>query len=117
MGYIKIISGILIIVVAILSFKHGLDGLRNTTSQADTDILKWGIGKPLQTILSITNIIIALMIMFPQTFLVGNIISAMVFILLMCFQLNSGNVKAAASEIPFILITLLMIYLGHPFKK
>jgi hypothetical protein len=113
----KIISGILIVFVAIMSFKHGLDGLRSTSPSGNETLLSWGINKPLQTIISVLTILTALMILFPQTFFVGNIIAAMVFVLLMGFQLNSGNVKAALTEIPFLLVTFTMIYLGHPFKK
>jgi hypothetical protein len=117
MGYIKIISGILIVFVAIMSFKHGVDGLRNTSLNGNETLLSWGINKPLQIIISILTILSALLILFPQTFFIGNIISAMLFIALICFQINTGNMKAALSEIPFIMITILMIYLGHPFKK
>jgi hypothetical protein len=113
----KIVSGILIIFVAFMSFKHGLDGLRNTSPSGNETLSSWGISKPIQTIISVITILSALMILFPQTFFVGNIIAAMLFILLMCFQLNTGNIKAALSEIPFLLITLTMIYLGHPLRK
>jgi hypothetical protein len=117
MGYQKIISGILIVFVAIMSVKHGISGLKTNAPQGDLQMLSWGINKQMQTIISITTILMAIMILFPQTFLVGNILGAIIFIVLMCFQLNAGNIKAALTEIPFLLITLLMIYLGHPFKK
>jgi hypothetical protein len=113
----KIISGILIVFVAIMSFKHGLDGLRNTSPNGNETLLSWGINKPLQIIISIITILTALMILFPQTFFIGNIVAAMVFIALMGFQLNTGNIKAALTEIPFLLITLTLIYLGHPLRK
>lgn len=113
----KIISGILIAMVAVLSFKHSLDGLRNNAPNGDAHMFAWGISKPFQTALNISNILLALMILFPQTFFAGNVISAMVFILLMGFQLQSGNIKAALIEIPFLLLPLVLIYLGYPFKK
>jgi len=68
-------------------------------------------------VLSIANILIALMILFPHTFFAGNTISVIVFILLMGFQLQSGNIKAAVVEIPFLMVTLLLMYLGNPLKK
>lgn len=112
----KIVSGILIIVVAVLSFKHGWDGLKNTSPQGAA-MFSWGISKPVQVTLSVINILVALMILFPQTFFAGNMISAMVFVLLIGFQLKSGNIKAALIEIPFFLMPCIMIYLGHPFKR
>lgn len=113
----KIVSGLLIVIVAILSFKHGIDGLKNTSPQGDAAMYSWGISKPIQIVFSIINIVVALMVLFPQTFIAGNIIGAIVFVVLMAFQLRSGNVKAALIEIPFLLITFVMLYLGHPFKK
>jgi predicted lysophospholipase L1 biosynthesis ABC-type transport system permease subunit len=117
MGYQKIISGILIVFVAIMSFKHGLKILKNNVPQGDLQMKSWGINKQMQTIISIATILMAIMILFPQSFLIGNILGAIIFIVLMCFQLNTGNVKAALIEIPFLLITFLIIYLGHPLKK
>jgi hypothetical protein len=117
MGYQKIISGILILFVAIMSFKHGISGLKSNAAQGDLQMLSWGMNKQIQIIISIATILMAIMILFPPTFLAGNILGAIIFIVLMCFQLNAGNIKAALTEIPFLLITLLMIYLGHPFKK
>jgi hypothetical protein len=113
----KIISGILIVFVAVMSFKKGLTGLLNTAPDGDLTLLSWGINKTLQTILNVITIVVAVLILVPQTFLLGNIIAAMLFILLIGFQLNSGNIKAALIEIPFLATTLFMIYLGHPFKK
>jgi hypothetical protein len=117
MGYQKIISGILIVFVAIMSFKHGLSGLKSNAPQGDLQMLSWGINKQMQTIIKFATIVMAIMILFPQTFLAGNILGAIIFIVLMCFQLNAGNIKAALTEIPFLLVSFLMIYLGHPFKK
>jgi hypothetical protein len=113
----KIISGLLIIFVAFMSFKHGLSALKNPAPQGDEILLSWGINKPLQTILSVITLLTAVMTLFPQTFFAGNIISAMLFILLMGFQLESGNIKAALIEIPFLLVPFVLIYLGHPLKK
>jgi formate/nitrite transporter FocA (FNT family) len=117
MGYQKIISGILIVFVAMMSFKHGISGLKSNPPQGDLQMLSWGINKQMQTIISIATILMAILILFPQTFLVGNILGGIIFIVLMCFQLNAGNLKAALTEIPFLLVTFLLIYLGHPFKK
>jgi hypothetical protein len=117
MAIIKIISGILIVFVSIMSFKHGFTGLKNMPLQGDAAMLSWGINKQIQTIIYIASMLMAVMILFPQIFLAGNILGAIIFIVLMCFQINAGNIKAAATEIPFLLITLSLIYLGHPLKK
>jgi hypothetical protein len=45
MGYQKIISGVLIVFVAIMSFKHGFSGLKTNATQGDLQMLSWGINK------------------------------------------------------------------------
>ena len=117
MGYLKIISGILIVFVAIMGFKHGMDEIRNSSAIGDAKMLSWGIGKPVQIIINTSTMLMSLMILFPQTFYVGNIIGAIIFVLLMWYQIQSGNYKAALTEIPFLLIIFLMLYLGYPLKK
>lgn len=113
----KIISAVLILVTAFLSFKHGWDVLKNNSPDGDPALFSWGLNKSLQFIISLVTLLTAVMILFPQTFFLGNILSAAVFIVLISFQLNSGNVKAALIEIPFLLIPLVLIYLGHPLRK
>jgi hypothetical protein len=112
----RIISGILIALVAVMSFKKGLMGLLNTAPEGDKKLLDWGINKTIQTIINSTTMIAAVLILFPPTFLVGNITGAILFILLMGFQLHAGDTKAALLEMPFLLLTLLLVYAGHPLK-
>ncbi|PBQ31008.1 hypothetical protein CNR22_04225 [Sphingobacteriaceae bacterium] len=113
----KIISAILILVTAALSFKHGWEGLRNNSPGGDPILVSWGLNKTLQLLLSLLTLVTALLILFPQSFFTGNVLSALMFILLICFQLSTGNVKAALIETPFLLFPLVLIYLGHPLKK
>jgi len=112
----KIISAVLILVTAILSFKHGWDGLRNSSPQGDPTLVSWGLNKSMQLVLSVTTLVSALLILFPQTFFLGNLVSAILFIFLICFQISTGNLKAALIEVPFLMFPLVLIYLGHPFK-
>ena len=108
----KIVTGILIVAIAVLSFKHGIDGLKGT----DVRLLSWGINRSFQVVFSMLNMVIAGLILFPQTFFAGNCAAAILFIVLMAFQLSAGDFRAALIEIPFLSVTLLLIYLGHPLK-
>jgi hypothetical protein len=38
-------------------------------------------------------------------------------LLIMALSLKTGNLKTALIEIPFLLMPLVMIWLGHPLKK
>ncbi|RYD69048.1 MAG: hypothetical protein EOP55_24615 [Sphingobacteriales bacterium] len=59
----------------------------------------------------------------PQTFLWGNFITAAGILLIICFHLNettaasAERLKGVAIELPFLLLSLLIIYLQHPLAK
>jgi len=114
----KIISGILILITAFLSFKHGWDGFH---SDAHPDQVKMmselGIGKTGGFVLSVLTIVIGIMIFFPQTFFAANLLNAASILLIMALALATGNIKLALTEIPFLIMPLVLIYLGHPIEK
>lgn len=114
----KIVSGILILITAFLSFKHGWDGLTLDVKPGDNDMMETlGINKIGILIISILSIAVGLLVLFPQTFFIGNLINAAVILLIMALALKTNNLKIALIEIPFLIMPLLMIWLGHPFKK
>jgi hypothetical protein len=55
--------------------------------------------------------------LFPQTFFAGNLLGAAVILLIVALALNAGNIKMALIEVPFFLMPLILIWLGHPLKK
>ncbi|GHN01606.1 hypothetical protein WSM22_30950 [Cytophagales bacterium WSM2-2] len=113
----KIVSGALILVTVFLSVKHGWAGITNTMSPEETKMINdLGINKPMLLALSVINLIIGLLILFPQTFFIANVVNAVVILLIMSMALKTGNMKTALIEIPFLLMPLVLIYLGHPFK-
>jgi hypothetical protein len=76
-----------------------------------------GIGEVGGKVMSVLTLASGLMILFPQTFFAGNLLNAGVILVIMALALKTGNVKIALIEIPFLLMPLVMIWLGHPFKK
>lgn len=114
----RIVSGVLILITAFLSFKHGWDGLMMNIKAGEPDLMaELGIGKAMGYVLSIVSVAIGVMVLIPQTFFLGNLLNASVILLIMAMSLRVGNLKIAFMEIPFFLMPLLLIYLGHPFKK
>jgi hypothetical protein len=114
----KIISGVLILITAFLSFKHGWDGLHLDSHPEQIKMAAdMGVGKTGVTVVSIISIGIGFAILFPQSFFIANLVNAMVILLIMAFSLKAGNYKIALMEIPFLAIPLLLIYLGYPLKK
>lgn len=112
----KIVSGILILITAFLSFKHGWEGI-TMKPEATNMLTELGIGKSAGMAISILSLAVGLMVLFPQTFFAGNLLNAAIILVIMALSLKVGNIKIALIEIPFLLIPLVMIYLGHPFKK
>ena len=112
----KIISGALILITVFLNVRHGWAGLimkPETVSMMD----QMGISKQLSVVVSVLTLAGACLVLFPQTFFIGNLLNAVIILLIMCLALQAGNVKAALIEIPFILMPLVMIWLGHPFRQ
>lgn len=112
----KIISGILIIITAFLSFKHGWEGITLKT-ETNEMIEALGISKSILTVISVLSLAVGVMVLFPQTFFMANLINALTIVSIMALSLKNGNTKIALIEIPFLLIPLVLIYVGHPLKK
>lgn len=114
----KIICGILILVTVYLNFKHGWAGITNNMSPEETKMMNdIGIGKSWILPISILSFLICLLVLFPQTFFIGNVLNAMLILLIMAMALKAGVTKTALIEIPFLLMPLIMIWLGHPLQK
>lgn len=114
----KIISGILILITVYLNFKHGWSGLSGNASPEETKMMAdLGLNKTKILVVSVLCLVVCVLTLFPQTFFIGNILNAISIVLIMAFALRSGKYKIAFIEIPFLLIPLILIYLGHPLKK
>jgi hypothetical protein len=112
----KIISGVLILITAFLSFRHGWAGV-TMKPEAAAMTTQLGLNKTLSFCFAILTLTGGLLVLFPQTFFAGNLINALLILLIMCLGLHTGNIKMALIEIPFLLMPLVMIWLGHPLKK
>jgi hypothetical protein len=114
----KIISGILILITVFFSFKHGWSAVTSNLNPEESKMLTdLGFGKPLLVVIGVLTLAVGLLILFPQTFFIANLLNAAIILLILAFQVKAHNLKAAAIEIPFLLMPLVMIYLEHPFKK
>jgi len=76
-----------------------------------------GFGKSVITIMSLVGIAVGIAVLFPRSYFIACVVNAVTIVLIMAFSLKAGNYKTALIEIPFLLIPLLIIYLGHPLKK
>lgn len=112
----RIISIILILISVFLSLKHGWDAFQPATAEQARMMANLGITKTAVPYFGIFSIIVGLMLPFPQTFLLSNILNAMTIVLIMALSLNAGDSKMALIEIPFLAMPLVLIGLKYPIK-
>lgn len=114
----KIISGILLLLSVVLSFRHGWAGVSGNISPEAAQFLgPLGISQPVLLGLSWLNLLVAGLLLFPATFLVGNLLNAAGILLIMGYALHTGNLCTAALEIPFLLLPLGLLWLRHLLAK
>ncbi|GAB4051188.1 hypothetical protein [Spirosoma litoris] len=112
----KIISILLILVSAFLSIKHGWDAFQPANAEQTKMMADLGISKAIMPFFGILSIVIGLMLLFPQTFFISNLLNAVTIVLIMALSLRAGNTTMALMEIPFLAMPLVLIWLKYPFK-
>jgi hypothetical protein len=114
---IKLISGALLLFTAYMGIKHGwqLFNVKPGDTGPEMDLLgKLNLSQGVTKAFALLTMLCAIMILFPQTFVIGNILNAIGIVLIMAMLLNVREIKPALIEIPFLLIPLVLIYLKHP---
>lgn len=113
----KIISITLLLISAFLSLKHGWDAFQPANADQTKMMADLGITKTAMPFVGVFSILVGLMILFPQTFFLGNLLNAITIVLIMALSLQAGNVKMALIEIPFLAMPLILIGLKHPLNQ
>ncbi|GAA4451627.1 hypothetical protein [Rurimicrobium arvi] len=114
----NIASLVLLIVSAALSFKHGWDTFHykgNPQSVKMMDAL--GISEWIIPVMGTLAILTGVLLLFPRTFFLGNLLNALSIVLIMALALRAGNMHMVIMEIPFLVIPLVMIWLKYPFRN
>lgn len=114
----KIISGVLILITAFLSISHGWSGVSGSLKPEEAKMMAdIGLTKPLLSVIGVLSLAVGVLVLIPQTFFLGNLLNAFMILLIMAFSLKSGILKTFLIEIPFLIMPLVLIWLGHPFKR
>lgn len=115
---VKLLSGFLILISLFVGFSHGIGTLRHKASVAESKMMgELGITETMRQAIAVVSIVLAILIVFPQTFFAGNLLRALMIVITMALSLKASNFKFALIEIPFLLMPLVLVYLGHPLKK
>lgn len=112
----KIINGILILIAVFMGFKQGW-AMASAKPEMLEMFSKWGFTKTGVMINGIVTIISALLILFPKTFVWGNLLMAASILMIICFHLFDKDLKGVAIELPFLFLNLIIIYLQHPLTN
>jgi hypothetical protein len=111
----RIISAILVLLAFVMGLRHGVDLIRSTPSKV-LETLHISLNQPTIVVIGVLTCAGAILILFPQTFFAANFISAAVVLYLAAVQSKVHNFRGALIELPFLLLPLLVLYLGYPFK-
>jgi hypothetical protein len=113
---LKIINTALILVAVFMGLKQGWAMFLGKPEMLDM-FNKWNLNKTGVMINGAVTMFSALLILFPRTFLWGNFLMAAGILLFICYHLFSKDLKGAAIEIPFLLLNMAIVYLGHPLTR
>lgn len=113
----KLITIALLFISAGLSIKHGIDAFRPATAEQAQMMESLGISTDYVPYLGVLSLLIGLLLLFPQTYFISNLMNAIIILLIMAFSLRGGHVKIAVIEIPFLAMPLLLIWLKYPFSR
>ena len=113
---IKILNTALILFAVFMGCKQG--GAMLTAKPAMTDMFaKWNVGKTGVMIIGAFTILSAVLMLFPKTFVWGNFIMAAGILLIIAFHLRDKDLHGVLIELPFFLLSLVIIYLQHPLSN
>lgn len=112
----RIISGIVLLATVYFGFSHGSRVFQKPSEQYLEMMTMLGITNSMRITFGVVSIFSAFLILFPKTFFLGNTLRAVLLIVMMALALKAGNFKFALIEVPFVIMPLILIYLGYPLK-
>lgn len=114
----SIISLILLLVSAGLSFKHGWDTLNYKKHPESLKMMnELGITEAMIPFFGGITLLIGVLLLIPKTFFLGNMLNAISIVIIMALVVKAGNFKMVLIEIPFLILPLVLIWLRYPFKN
>lgn len=113
----NIISAALLLISVTLSFKHAWDTVHYKNNPESVKMMEsLGFSEAFIPYLAAVAIAVGVLLLFPATFFLGNMLNAILIVIIMGLALRSGNYGMALIEIPFLVMPLIMIWLKYPFK-
>ena len=114
--FLKLVAGALLLLSAALSARQGWAMLRGQPAALEL-LTRLHVARFGQLTLGAAVLLAAALTLLPPTFWLGSFASAGCILLLLSLQLYQRNLAGAAEELPFLLLALLVLYLGHPLAR
>jgi hypothetical protein len=114
--FLKLLAGALLLVSATLSARQGWAMLHGQPPALEL-LQRLGVSRPGQVALGVAVLLGAALTLLPATFWAGGFVSAACILLILTLQLTHRNLPGAVGELPFLLLALVVLYLGHPLVR
>ena len=113
----NIVSAVLLLISVTLSFKHAWDTLDYQNNPESVKMMEsLGISEAFIPYLASVAIAVGVLLLIPGTFFPGNMLNAILIVMIMGLALQAGDYRMALIEIPFLAMPLVMIWFKYPFK-
>ena len=113
----NIVSAVLLFISVSLSFRHAWDTVHYKNNPESIKMMQsLGISETFIPYLAAVAMAVGIFLLIPGTFFLGNMLNAILIIMIMGLALRAGNYRIALIEIPFLVMPLIMIWLRYPFK-
>lgn len=110
-------SALLLFISVSLSFKHAWDTIYYKDNPESVKMMEsLGISETFIPYLAAVAIAVGVLLLLPNTFFLGNMLNAILIVMIMGLALRAGNYRIVLIEIPFLVMPLVMIWLKYPFK-
>lgn len=111
---VKMINSVLVLIAVVMGFKQGWAMFSGKPEMIEM-FTKWNIDKTGLMINGGITLLSAVLILYPKTFVWGNFLMAAGILLVICFHLLDQNLKGVMTELPFLFLNLVIIYLQYPY--
>ncbi len=112
----RITSSILISTALVMSARHGAGLIRSSPDQVQ-ELLGLRLEPMTIWALGALTTLAGILLLAPQTFFAANVLTGGVIFYLAAAQSNARNFSGMVMELPFLILPLVLLYLGHPLKS
>ncbi|MBL0741181.1 DoxX family protein [Chryseolinea lacunae] len=111
---LKILNTLFILFALFMGVKQGWAMLSGKPEMVAM-FSKWNFGKTGLMLMGIVTLAGGVLLLHPKTFVWGNYLTAAGILLIIALHLNDQDLRGVMVELPFLLLSLVILYLQYPF--